>query len=499
MKKNISTILIAGLTSITTILGFNYYSSPKQISKTQQKAIPVHKTSFNNSNLSENVDFRIAAKKTMPAVVHIKSSKKITQNRYNNQGIPPQYQGLFEQFFGVPHQHQSPQSNNKLEELTPSGSGSGVIIDPNGYIVTNNHVIDNADELEVILNDNRSYKATVIGSDPNTDIALIQIKEKNLPFLSFNNSDGVEVGEWVLAVGNPFNLNSTVTAGIVSAVGRNINILKEKSAIESFIQTDAAINPGNSGGALVNTQGNLLGINTAIASPTGSYSGYGFAVPSNIVQKITNDLKEYGVVQRGYLGIMIRDVDGALASKENLNLSEGVYVSDFSESSSAKKAGLKKGDVIVQIDGWTIRSAPKLQEVIGRKRPGDKVLVQVNREGELTDFEVTLLDSHGENTISKASDKSKILNQLGASFSETSKETNKALGIKGGIQVSEINSGKIRTHTKMGNGFVITKVNKQNVTNLKEFNASIESSDGGILIEGKYTDRPGTHYYALGL
>ncbi len=496
MKNTTSIILSSVLASTLTLGSYIYVNSEKTQPKIlEQKTNFAKQVNFTNSSIA-SVDFREAAKKSMPAVVHIKSSKNVRAASYNQQ-IPPQFRGLFDQFFGMPY---SENQNQSEPQSRPMGSGSGVIIDNQGYIVTNNHVIKDADELEVVLNDNRTYKATIVGTDPTTDIALLQISENNLPYLAFNNSDHTEVGEWVLAVGNPFNLNSTVTAGIVSAKGRNINILKEKSAIESFIQTDAAINPGNSGGALVNLNGDLIGINTAIASPTGAYSGYGFAVPSNIVQKIVKDLKEYGVVQRGYLGVVMQSLNSEIAKEEDISLTEGVFVHDFSEESSAKKAGLEKGDVIIAIDEKQVKSGAELQELIGRKRPGDKVNVTVHRNGKEKQYLVTLLDSKGKNTLeAKASSKSKIMNLLGADFTESSKETNRALGISNGIEVQNIRSGKISTHTRMQNGFVITKVNHKPVKSIKAFEEIVASASGGVLIEGYYLDRPGLHYYALGL
>ena len=345
------------------------------------------------------------------------------------------------------------------------GSDSGVIINESGYIVTNNQVVANADDIEVGLHDNRTYKASVIGTDPATDLALIQIKETDLPTLPFVNSDDVRIGEWVLAVGNPFNLNSTVTAGIVSATARNINILRDQYAIESFIQTDAAINPGNSGGALVNLEGGLIGINTAIASPTGAYAGYGFAVPSNIVSKVVEDLLKYGSVQRGYLGVMIRGVNSTLAEEEDLEVITGIYVDSLLENSAAREAGIQEGDVIVSINGSTVNTAPKLQELIARKRPGDEIEVKVNRNGTEKTFTVTLNNREG-NTEIVAQEKNETLNMLGADFETLDEETAQKLNIDGGVKVSRLYPGKLRKDTDMQEGFIITKVDGKPVKNV---------------------------------
>ncbi len=500
MNKLGSIIITAAFTSVATVGAYHYLpkNDNNKTSHATTVSTPVKHAAYtlNKDNEFVPLDFTQSAKKVMPAVVHIKSSKTVQAVSHQYQpNIPPQFRQFFPDFFGP--QSQQPNSNENLKQQM--GSGSGVIINQNGYIVTNNHVIDNADELEVTLHDNRTYPATVIGTDPSTDIAVIQIKEKELPYLSFNNSDNLEIGEWVLAVGNPFNLNSTVTAGIVSAKGRNINILKDQSAIESFIQTDAAINPGNSGGALVNLDGDLIGINTAIASPTGSYSGYGFAVPSNIVQKTVDDLVEYGIVQRGFLGVMIRSVDGNLASQEDINVNEGVYISDFAENSAAEKAGIKKGDVIFEVEGRTVRSAPELQEAIGRKRPGDEVLVKVNRGGEIKEIEITLFNRSGNEELTSKENKNEVLMLLGADFEDLDSKEAKKYGVDGGIKVSNIRSGKLKSYTKIRDGFIITDINHQKVKNKKQASEILKNANGGTLIEGFYPDKPGKEYYAFGM
>ena len=317
------------------------------------------------------VDFTQAAERSVEAVVHVKTKY------YRQQYVDPFYHF----FFGRPQQSQQPSA---------MASGSGVILSNDGYIVTNNHVIEDANEIEVVLNDKRTFTAKLIGTDPNTDLALLKIEATDLPTIEIGNSDDLRVGEWVLAVGNPFNLTSTVTAGIVSAKARSINILNSDMKIESFIQTDAAVNPGNSGGALVNTRGQLVGINTAIASQTGSYAGYAFAIPTAIMQKVVADLRQFGTVQRALLGIRMLDITQQVKDQLSLESMEGVYVGEVISGSAADKAGMKAGDVIVQVDGRPINASSQLQEQIGRKNPGDQIIILVRRGHRSVSLQVTL-------------------------------------------------------------------------------------------------------------
>lgn len=403
MKKFIHLIMASIVGSALTLgvfmaAGFNKKANVPFLHATN--TIPAHNVVYSVKEDGEIVplEFTEVSKQVMDAVVHVKTSRKVSTR---NQGFYlPQFPSdpfgddFFKFFFEEPVQ---PKSNKQKEEpLIQSGSGSGVIINSNGYIITNNHVIDGADEIEVSLPDNEVYKARVIGSDPSTDLAVLQIKREGLKSIPVGNSDEVEVGEWVLAVGNPFDLNSTVTAGIVSAKGRNINIINDKSAIEAFIQTDAAINPGNSGGALVNLKGELIGINTAIASPTGTYAGYGFAIPANIVNKVISDIMKYGMVQRAYLGVVIREIDGNFADKNKLNTYEGAYVDSLLEKGAAANAGIKEGDVITHIDSKPVKKTADVLEQIGRHHPGDKISVTVDRKGKEITFDVVLADQKGE-------------------------------------------------------------------------------------------------------
>lgn len=459
-------------------------------------SVPGAVYTVNEKNDLVPLDFTKVAEEVMDAVVHIKSTQTRFRQPEADRRLPDPFRDFFgdefyDQFFGPRFRFEGPQQPRV-------GSGSGVIINSEGYIVTNNHVIADADDIEVILHDNRTYKATLIGTDPSTDLALIRIKEKGLPTIPLVNSDDVKVGEWVLAIGNPFNLNSTVTAGIVSAKSRNINILRDKYAIESFIQTDAAINPGNSGGALVNLQGGLIGVNTAIASPTGAYAGYGFAVPSNIVNKVVEDLLKYGAVQRGYLGVTIRGLNGNLAREKELEVTRGVYVDSVAENSSASDAGLKAGDVILEVNGAKVYTAPELQEIIARYRPGDEVNIRINRNGKEKEVTAKLKNLDGE-TSYLAKNKNEILNILGADFEEIGDSQAKKLGVEGGVKVKRLHAGKLSRHTEVKEGFVITKVDGQPVKTVKDLTRALENKQGGVLLEGVYEDIPGVYYYAFGL
>ena len=480
MKRNIGIFVIAllGALSGTALYNLLLAESPQAQQVVNQ---PVQFASF-PEHILEHPNFVTASAVATPAVVHIKT-KANPSNTQNNQ-VPDPFRDFFgQEFFGP----RGPQM----------GSGSGVILSADGFIVTNNHVINGADEIEVVLNDKRSFNATIIGTDPSTDIALIKIQAEALPFLSFGNSDNLQIGEWVLAVGNPFNLTSTVTAGIVSAKGRNINILGGGNSIEAFIQTDAAVNPGNSGGALVNVKGELIGINTAIATNTGSYQGYSFAVPANIASKVVEDLRNFGTVQRAYLGIQIQDVDAAFASKEDLNVNYGAYVADFLPNSAAEAAGLKKGDVVVSIEGVVVRSTPQLMEVVSRKRPGEKVKVVVDRKGKQQEFTVTLRGADGGTAVVKAEAKPEATAALGASFENASKKELESLKIDGGVKVSKLNNGVLK-NTGMREGFIITKVDKTPVKSPKELTKALQQASGGVLIEGFYPNGSKA-YYGFGM
>ena len=408
----------------------------------------------------------------------------------------PFYQFFGDQF-GMPFE--MPQQQDQ------EASGSGVIISNDGYIVTNNHVVEGADEIKVNLFDNREFKAKLIGKDPSTDLAVIKIDSKDLQYLTFANSDEVQVGQWVLAVGNPFNLASTVTAGIVSAKTRNINILREKAgnlAIESFIQTDAAVNPGNSGGALVDLNGNLIGINSAIATPTGSYAGYSFAIPANLAKKVVKDMVDFGEVQRGFLGVNIREVDDELAKDLKLPKIQGAYIAEVNKGSAGEAGGIKRGDVIMKVGESEITNSADLQEHIARYRPGDKVTLQIFRDGTMISKEVTLKSQENKTELTAKSSAKKsgnVIENLGIEVDALSSLEAKKLGVAGGLKVTKISDGIIKQNTDMQTGFVITGINNQALTKKDDLENIISENNGnGILLEGKYPNQNGLKYYAFG-
>jgi len=502
MKKFIKLLVPSILGSALTIAVFLMTGLNKRdvpVIAGNNAALQVHNTGY---SVKENgaivpLDFTGVSKEVMNSVVHIKST--VTTKVGNQYGSPlDQMFGddFFRFFYGDP-QSRTPQ-RSRPETYQQVGTGSGVIIGSNGYIITNNHVVDQASDIEVTLHNNDVYKAKVIGTDPSTDLALIQIKEDDLPALTLGNSDQVEIGEWVLAVGNPFNLNSTVTAGIVSAKGRNINIIDDKSAIEAFIQTDAAINPGNSGGALVNLNGELIGINTAIASPTGTYTGYGFAIPANIVSKVVEDFMKYGMVQRAYLGVMIRDINGDLIKKENLKITEGAYVDSLVANSAAGEAGIQSGDVIVKVGDNAIVKSADLLEQIGRHRPGDDVNVTVNRKGKEMQYNVTLANQKGDKKLAVKSEQD-ILDILGGTFENLDKKRAEQLGIKGGVVVKDLSAGLLKNETGVQEGFIITGINNETITSVDDLRKALTHQKGGVMLEGLYENYPGKIFFAFGL
>ena len=462
----------------------------------------VHLANLNGAPDPLSLNFTVAANKSLPVVVNIQSAVRARRQMggalgqgFNMRDLPE----AFRQFFGPNMPQGAPNDDDNGDENVQMGTGSGVLISPDGYIVTNNHVVAGADELTVTLNDKRSFKAKVIGTDPSTDLGLIKIEADNLPFANFSNSDDTQVGEWVLAVGNPFNLTSTVTAGIVSAKGRDIHILQDQAPIESFIQTDAAINPGNSGGALVNLNGDLIGINSAIASPTGAYAGYGFAIPANIVAKVVDDLKKFGVAQRGYLGVVIREVNGQLAKEKDLNVSQGVYVDSLSENSAAQEAGIRRGDVITKIDGMPVAAASDVLEKVGRHRPGDKVDITVARGSSEKVFGVVLKNKQGNTEVVKKTDASSVTAILGAEFQTLSGKEASKLDLPGGVKVIQLGRGKLADQTDLRAGFIITKVDGKPVRTAEDLVAQLSDRSGGVMLEGIYPDRPGAYYYAFGM
>lgn len=501
MRSAIKTSLIAIFSAIvSSMLVFSYFQKKAKNDLPLVRNTPIKYVNLNpNASAPISNDFTFAAEQTTSAVVHIINMQKPQAVQY--------YNNPFFDFFNQDPYGRMPQQRRKSpddDKPIEASTGSGVIISSDGYIVTNNHVVEGGDKIKVVMNDKREFIATIIGKDPNTDLALLKINENALPFLNFGNSDNTKVGEWVLAVGNPFNLTSTVTAGIISAKGRNLNIIQGKrngnAPIESFIQTDAAVNPGNSGGALVNLNGELIGINTAIASQTGSYAGYAFAVPSNLAAKIVSDIKDFGVVQRGLLGVSISDISNDLAEQENINDKRGVYVASVSEGSAAKDAGIKKGDIIRKVDGNSVASVPELQERVGRKRPGDKVLVQVERNGDMKDVSVILKNMNGNTNVVKREENS-LQYLLGASLRNVTEEEKSKYKIDGGVKIEELYSdGKLSNYTDIRDGFIITGIDKKPIKDIKQLEESIVSKKGGVLIDGIYPQNPNTvYYYGIGL
>lgn len=484
VKKIATTLAIAFASAILTILLYSKFY-PATLGPSVRETIPLQLTSYSKpaSPQAQLPDLTLAADKSVHAVVHI--TTKMKAHSYDTDNDNP----LFDFFFG-PRGNLRPRGYNNQEPDYNLGTGSGVIISPEGYIVTNNHVVEDADNIEVVLNDNRKFTAKIIGRDPNTDIALVKIDGKDFPYLVWGSSESLKLGEWVLAVGNPFNLTSTVTAGIVSAKSRSIGIMGGQLPLESFIQTDAAVNPGNSGGALVNAVGELVGINAAIASRTGSYSGYSFAIPASIARKVVEDLKQFGEVQRALLGVEIKTVDDLLAKENNLDKIEGVYVGKTTEDGAARQAGIRVGDVITAINGNLVNTFSQLQEQIGKYSPGDKVIVTIKRKGEVKQISVVLRNTKGDTSIVKES-----FSVLGAEFSPITDRDRERLKIDEGIQVVNLTAGKLK-ETGIKIGFIITDINKTSVSSVEDIKRALAQSNNRkpILVEGVYPNGDWTYY-----
>lgn len=476
MKSTIQLLIVALLSSALTIFLYNHYVIDNVVpSKIEQKAIQTSET-FNeypdwNPNVQRNflssspTDFIKASKASTPAVVYVTSLQTLDYNFW-------------------------------MGERVGQSSGSGVIISNDGYIVTNNHVVDQANDIKVMLNDNREYSAKLIGTDPTTDLALLKIDGEGLPYLGFGNSDSLQVGEWVLAVGNPLRLQSTVTAGIVSAKGRNINILnQEQYSIESFIQTDAVVNPGNSGGALVNTNGELIGINTAIITHSGNYEGYSFAVPSNLVQKVVADIKEFGGVQRGLLGIRITDVTADIAEELELERIEGVYVTAVFPQGAADDAGLESEDVIIGINGNKVKTVPQLQEQVGRFRPGQEVTISYIRDGERMTSKVVLKNQINSTELLTVR-RDEILRSLGIEVRDLSGAEADRVDTKG-VKVISIDKGSIIDQTNMIPDYIITSINGRPIATSDDLVSHLKGLSGKIVLDGFYEKYQGDFPYSF--
>ncbi|MFD0940004.1 trypsin-like peptidase domain-containing protein [Pedobacter boryungensis] len=455
------------------------------------------------------VDFVQAAAAVSPAVVHIKTTYG---NNSSDDNSGSGMDDMLEQFFG---------NGGRRSRVPRAASGSGVILTADGYIVTNNHVVENADKIEVILSNRRKVTAKVIGRDPNTDLALIKVDVNGLPFVKMGNSDNVQVGEWVLAVGFPLDLQTTVTAGIVSAKARNIGILNRtqqqptreeyeeyqrtgkmperpaNNSIESYIQTDAAINPGNSGGALVNANGELVGINAAIASETGRNEGYGFAIPVNLAKKILEDFKEYGTVKRGYIGVTFQALDADAAEKLNVKDINGLYVSSVLPGGGAASAGIKEGDIIKKVEGVEIYDSPDLQEKVGRMRPGDKIALTVLKaDGSTKNVSVTLKPESSVSLASKNVENKATgatINKLGASFAPASAALKAKFGVKDGVVVTNVEQGKLFDYWDVNKGLLITKVNGKPVNSAADIEKALPTSPNGKTTISGFNENGGSY------
>ncbi|MDP1622294.1 MAG: trypsin-like peptidase domain-containing protein [Bacteroidales bacterium] len=477
--KRIAGIFLIALFGGVVSLGLYMAIEKKHWSvNTRPEGIPIQQVSYNPSAAFNQPDFEAAAAVSIHAVVHIKSEFRKKSLVYDD----------FFEFFNFGGRPQP------REYSTPyTAMGSGVIVSQDGYIVTNNHVVQEATEVTITLNDKRVYKATIIGTDPSTDLALIKIDEQDLPFLTYGNSDAVKIGEWVLAVGNPFNLTSTVTAGIVSAKAREIKILGSQGAIESFIQTDAAVNSGNSGGALVNTHGELIGINAAIASGTGYYTGYSFAIPVNIVKKVVYDFMKFGKIQRAYLGVFYREINDQFAKEKGFSDLRGIYVDDVVAGGAADLAGVKSGDVIIRIDNSQVNGKGEVNELIYQKNPGDKVLLVVNREGKEIELALTM-QSEDSKVIAEKGNKIII---YGATFEPLNDNEKTRLQIDYGFKITSLGSGKLKSAGIM-NGFILLSVDRKLMRTTRDLKESLTNRQGGVLLEGMYPNGLRA-YYGIGL
>lgn len=455
-----------GLTGKTVVIEQPAKAPVQQVSNTMPSAASAVPTNFVE-----------AAERTVEAVVHVKTTAERVQNYYNP---------FNDLFFGRP---------STPQRYEVQGSGSGVIVSEDGYIVTNNHVIKDAKEITITTANNDEYEARLVGTDPTTDIALLKIDAEGLQKVAVANSDQVRLGQWVLAVGNPFNLTSTVTAGIISAKGRDINIIDEQSAIESFLQTDAAVNPGNSGGALVNTAGELVGINTAISSRSGSFEGYSFAVPANLVLKVVSDLKEFGRVQRAFMGINYNEVTPALSSELDLSVNSGVYVANVISGGAADDAGIKKGDVIINVAGKVVNTGADLTEAIGSHRPGQRLNVIVNRDGANKQFDVLLKNKLG--TTEMLTREEEITRSFGAELSDLSPQEKRSMGLRYGVRVDKVLGGRFEK-AGIPKGFVIVKLNNIYIDSVEKFEKLIGQFNpgDGALIQG-FEPNGKANYYAF--
>lgn len=498
MKQILTVVLVSAATSAATLWGYNSfikneaYVYPTNASGQQDKT-PANYAGFNGMPGAENaIDFTQAAGTAIPATVHIKT--KVTRTATNNLPRNNPFGDLFggdldlDDFFG-----------NRSRSFPQSASGSGAIISEDGFIVTNNHVVDGADEINVTLNNKKTFKARVVGADPSSDLAVIKIDAKGLPFLLYGNSDDVKIGQWVLAVGYPLTLETTVTAGIISAKGRTLEINSRQSSrpVESFIQTDAAVNPGNSGGPLISTDGKLIGINSAIASPTGAFAGYSFTIPVNIVKKVIADLMKFGTVQRAYLGISYpkENLSDEVKAREGIKEGEGVYVLDVTKDGAAEAAGLQKGDIITKVNGVAVTNGPEMVGQIATYRPGDKINISYVRDGKERNVNITLRNESGTTEVVKTS----ALDKLGADFQAINKDQAKELGVNGGVEIRSINRNGLLSRVRIQEGYVIIRANGKEVKSVDDLKKVVDATEGSLKLEGMYPGFEGIYPIVVNL
>jgi Do/DeqQ family serine protease len=497
MKQIVTVVLVSAVTSLGVFWGYdNYmrkdtYVYPSSNLQDSGK-IPANYAGFNGITGEQNsIDFTQASNAAIPATVHIKT--KMTRTVTNNLPRRNPFSDLFpdfdlDDFFG-----------DRSRSIPQGGSGSGAIISEDGYIVTNNHVIDGADDITVTLNNKKDFKAKLIGADPSSDLAVIKIEAKGLPFLLYGNSDEVKIGQWVLAIGYPLTLETTVTAGIISAKGRTLDINNRQSAtpVESFLQTDAAVNPGNSGGPLITTDGKLIGINSAIASPTGSFAGYSFTIPVNIVKKVIADVMKFGTVQRAFLGIQYprENLSEEVKKENNIKEGEGVYVMEVTKDGAAEAAGIKKGDIITKINGMSVTTGAEMVGQIATYRPGDKVQITYKRNGKETTIPVVLRNSTGTTEVVKTS----VLDKMGGDFRTIDKKVADELGVKGGVEIRSINNGGLLSKVRIQEGYVIIKANGKEIRNVEELRKVLDGATGSVKLEGMYPGFDGIYPIVINL
>ena len=487
VKQFITAVAVSAVTAVGSVWGYGEYQQHQQLASYLPKTSDIFKQTSYTDGETGPVDFEKAATKAAPAVVMIKVSSKPKQvaQRPNSQGDP------FEDFFGDMF---GQRGGSAMPSPQRKGSGSGVLMSADGYIVTNNHVVADADDITVTLDNKKDFKARVVGKDPSSDLAVVKIEAKGLPYLTFANSDDARLGQWVLAIGYPLGLETTVTSGIISAKSRSLGINSRQSnaPVESFIQTDAAVNPGNSGGALVNTDGDIIGINSAIASPTGSYAGYAYAIPSNLVKKVVADIMQYGSAKRAYLGVMFGNDQMSEEDRQKNDIKEGdgVFVMDVAKGSAAEQAGVQKGDFITKVNGAPVNTGTEMVEKVSAHRPGDKLILTYTHNGAEKTGTATLKGEIG----TYDSVKEQVVEKLGATFESLDKTKAAQLNLTSGVMVKDPGQGILAEQTRIKEGFVITKVNSQKVGTVEELKAALKNAGNSAIISGVYPQQPQREY-----